>query len=101
MPQVETIQETESSVEVKQPKMYKVVLHNDDSTTMGFVIAILTKVFHRTVDEAVEITKNIHFNGRDIAGSPYTKEVAEEKVSETVSFARANGFPLVATAEEL
>lgn len=101
MPQVETIQETESSVEVKQPKMYKVVLHNDDSTTFGFVIAILTKVFHRTMEESIEITRNIHFKGQDIAGAPYTKEVAEEKVNETISFSRANGFPLVATAEEL
>jgi ATP-dependent Clp protease adaptor protein ClpS len=101
MPQVETIQETESSVEVKQPKMYKVMLHNDNSTTFGFVIAILTKVFHRTMEESIEITQNIHFKGQDIAGAPYTKEVAEEKVSETISFSRANGFPLVATAEEL
>lgn len=100
MSQVETIQEVETSVDVKPPSLYKVILHNDNSTTFDFVIAILVRVFHRTVQDSVEITMSIHNTGRGIAGGPYTKEVAEEKVLETINFSRANGFPLVATFEE-
>lgn len=97
----QVIENTETSVEVEEPKLYKVLLHNDDKTTFDFVIMVLIKIFHRTFEEAVDLTKDIHINGQGIAGSPYTKEIAEEKTTETLSYARANGFPLVATYEEL
>lgn len=101
MPQIEVIEEVTETIKVYIPKMYKVLLHNDNSTTFEFVIQVLIRIFHKSLDEAVEITKLIHNTGQGIAGSPYTREIAEEKTSEAISFARANGFALMATYEEL
>jgi ATP-dependent Clp protease adaptor protein ClpS len=81
--------------------MYKVLLHNDDTTTFDFVIAVLMKIFHKTAEEAIEITKAIHVEGKGVAGAPYSREIAEEKTLETISFSRANNFPLTPTFEEL
>ncbi len=101
MPEIEVIEKIDETIKVHIPKMYKVILHNDDKTTFDFVIMVLTTIFHRTIDDAISLTKEIHVNGQGIAGSPYTHEVAEEKTSETILFARANGFPLMATFEEI
>ncbi len=101
MPNTEVIEKIDESIKIQVPKMYKVLLHNDDTSTFDFVIAVLTGIFHRTVQDAEEITKAIHVTGQGIAGSPYTLEVAEEKTLETISFSRANNFPLTATYEEL
>ena len=101
MAEIEVIEQIDETIKVQIPKLYKVILHNDDTTTFDFVILVLTRIFHKSIDDAFEITKNIHVNGQGIAGSPYTHEVAEEKTAETISFSRANGFPLTATFEEL
>jgi ATP-dependent Clp protease adaptor protein ClpS len=99
--QIEIVEEVSETIKVNIPKMYKVLLHNDDRTTFDFVIMVLCRIFHKNIDDAVAITKHIHENGKGIAGSPYTKEIAEEKTQETIAFARANGYPLTATIEEL
>jgi ATP-dependent Clp protease adaptor protein ClpS len=101
MPQTEVEEKIDESFEVKVPKMYKVLLHNDDTTTFDFVIAVLMRIFHKNIEEAIEITKEIHVNGQGIAGAPYTHEVAQEKTLETISFSRANSFPLTPTLEEM
>ena len=101
MPEIEVIEKLDETIKVQIPKMYKVLLHNDNTTTFDFVIAVLVRIFHRTEEDAVEITQAIHNNGQGIAGSPYTREVAEEKTLETISFARANNFPLTPSFEEL
>jgi ATP-dependent Clp protease adaptor protein ClpS len=101
MPEIEVIEKIDETIKVQIPKLYKVILHNDNTTTFDFVILILTRIFHKSVEDAVEITKNIHVQGQGIAGAPYTHEVAEEKTTETIEFSRANGFPLTATFEEL
>jgi ATP-dependent Clp protease adaptor protein ClpS len=101
MADIEVVEKIEETVKVKIPSMYKVLLHNDNTTTMDFVVMVLVKIFHRPVEDAISITMQIHHKGQGIAGSPYTKEIAEEKVNETVGLARANGYPLVATYEEL
>jgi len=101
MPEIEIIEQINETIKVQIPKLYKVILHNDDTTTFDFVIAVLTRIFHRTAEDAIEVTKNIHVSGKGIAGCPYTKEVAEEKVLETISFSRANNFPLTPTFEEI
>ena len=95
------IEKEETTTIVREPNMYKVLLHNDDTTTFDFVIMILTQVFHRTLEDSVEITKAIHVEGTGVAGAPYTKEIAEEKTNEVLTLSRANGFPLVASFEEL
>ena len=91
----------EEHLELRVPNLYKVLLHNDDTTTVDFVIHILMRIFHRTIEDAVDLTQVIHETGIGIAGSPYTKEIAEEKALETIAAARANGYPLIATFEEL
>ena len=101
MPEIEVIEEIQETIKVQIPKMYKVLLHNDDTTTFDFVIAVLMKIFHKTAEEAIEITKAIHVEGKGIAGAPYSREIAEEKTLETISFSRANNFPLTPTFEEL
>ena len=101
MPEIEVIEKIDETIKVQIPKMYKVLLHNDDKTTFDLVIAVLMRIFHKTAEDAIIITKAIHETGQGIAGAPYTREVAEEKTLETVSFARANNFPLTPTFEEL
>jgi len=95
------IEKIEEDIKLQVPKMYKVLLHNDDTTTFDFVIAVLLQIFHRDIMDAVEITTAIHETGQGIAGSPYTREIAEEKTMEVLNFSRANGYPLTATFEEL
>lgn len=99
--ELEVIEKVDETIKVKIPKMYKVLLHNDDTTTFDFVIAVLMRIFHKTAEDAILVTKSIHETGQGIAGAPYTKEVAEEKTLETIALARANNFPLTPTFEEL
>jgi len=101
MSEIEVIEKIDEQIKVHIPKFYKVILHNDDTTTVDFVIHVLTRIFHKQMDEALVLTQIIHETGQGIAGSPFTKEVAEEKTLETIAAARANNFPLVATFEEL
>ena len=93
----EVISETRD--EIDEPPMYKVLLHNDDYTTMEFVVEILMLVFNKTPEEAVEIMLNVHQKGIGICGV-YTYEVSETKVNTVHDLARENGFPLKCTMEE-
>ncbi|MBW2012226.1 MAG: ATP-dependent Clp protease adapter ClpS [Deltaproteobacteria bacterium] len=93
----EVISETRD--EIDEPPMYKVLLHNDDYTTMEFVVEILMLVFNKTPEEAVEIMLNVHQKGIGICGI-YTYEVSETKVNTVHDLARQNGFPLKCTMEE-
>jgi ATP-dependent Clp protease adaptor protein ClpS len=101
MSETNVIEKIEENIQVQEPKKYQVILFNDDRTTFEFVIGILVGIFHKTFEEAYEITVNIHNAGQGIAGGPYTKEIADEKVSETINYSRSNGFPLTAIAEEI
>ena len=91
----------DSSVKVvmKVPKMFNVVLFNDNSTTVEFVILILTRIFYKSFEEAQEITLFIHNNGSGVAGT-YSHEVATQKRNETIKIARANNFPLRCEIDE-
>ncbi len=91
--------ELDSNLEVSEPKKYKVILLNDDYSTMDFVIDVLTKVFRKTVDQATQIMLNIHNNGREVCGI-YTHEIATTKVAQVKTLAREKGFPLKAIMEE-
>jgi ATP-dependent Clp protease adaptor protein ClpS len=83
----------------QDPKLYKVVLLNDDYTTMEFVVNVLEHIFQKTPAEAYQIMMHVHVNGRGIAGV-YPWEVAETKVDNVVTAAREAGFPLKAVTEE-
>lgn len=89
----------EHNYELEEPKKYKVLLLNDDYSTMDFVIEILTKVFRKSLKESEQIMLNVHNNGKAICGV-YTKEIALTKISQVKSMARKAEFPLKAIAQE-
>ncbi|HVC20112.1 MAG TPA: ATP-dependent Clp protease adaptor ClpS [Vicinamibacterales bacterium] len=84
--------------DVREPVLYKVVLHNDDYTTMEFVIRILEEVFLKPPAEAYRIMMAVHTQGRGQCGV-YPFEIAETKVATVHDLAREHGFPLRASAE--
>ncbi len=84
---------------VREPRRYQVLLHNDNYTTMEFVVEVLTGIFHRTTEEAMAITLAIHEKGLGVCGV-YTEEVAETKVVQVHDKARRAGFPLRCSMEE-
>ena len=86
-------------VQKKEPTLYKVVLLNDDYTTMDFVIQVLEDVFQKSPAEAFRIMMQVHVNGRGIAGV-YPWEVAETKVETVSTMARDAGYPLRAALED-
>ena len=89
---------TEERKETKEPQLYKVLLHNDDYTTMEFVISILETVFHKSTPDATKIMLNVHHEGVGVAGV-YTKEIGETKISVVHQLARKNEFPLRCSME--
>lgn len=82
----------------RRPRLYRVILHNDDYTTMEFVVYVLMEVFNKSRTEATQIMLHVHTKGKGTCGL-YTFEVAETKVSVVASKARENGFPLKCTME--
>ena len=92
-PDVEEIVDSEIDHELKEPPMYKVMLLNDDYTTMEFVVEVLVYVFQKSPEEATRIMLNVHRKGVGICGV-YPFEVAETKVNTVETLARENGFPL-------
>jgi len=86
-------------VTASEPKRWKVLLLNDDSTPMEFVIAILIEIFKHTQDAAKDIMLQVHETGSGIAGT-YSFEIAEAKAVEATNQARQNGHPLQLKLEE-
>ena len=80
------------------PRRYKVIFHNDDYTTMEFVVDALKTFFHKTDAEAVHIMLTVHKTGAGVAGV-YTRDVAETKAQQVMEYARENGMPLLLTTE--
>ena len=83
----------------KRPQLFKVVLHNDDYTTMEFVIEVLEKIFKKSPAEAFRIMMHVHTRGHGMCGA-YPYEVAETKVGLVHDRAREQGYPLRASMEE-
>jgi len=81
---------------VKTPKMYAVILLNDDVTTMDFVVDLLIKVFHKSTVEASAVMMQVHENGQGIAGV-YTYDIAVTKKIQSDRMASEQGFPLKLT----
>lgn len=81
------------------PPMYKVILHNDDYTTMDFVVEVLVNVFGKSLEKAEQIMLNIHHKGKAICGI-YPREIAETKVDTVHNLASSKGFPLKSTMEK-
>ncbi len=92
------VTETRKKEKLKKPPLYKVLFHNDNYTTMEFVVAVLKEVFHRSESDAVQIMLNVHRNGVGVAGV-YTYEVAETKIRTTEALAREHEYPLKLSME--
>src|SRR2546430_8971734 len=92
------VTETRKKEKLKKPILYKVLFHNDNYTTMEFVVAVLREVFHKSESDAVGIMLNVHRTGVGVAGV-YTYEIAETKLRTTEKLAREHEFPLKLSME--
>jgi len=99
-PETEEQLASKTEEEVGEPPMYRVLLHNDDYTTMEFVVELLMHIFKKSIEEATRIMLNVHRNGKGVCGV-YTYEVAETKVAMVHELARERGFPLKSTMEKV
>jgi len=85
--------------EVTEPPLYRVLLHNDNYTTMEFVVEVLIYVFNKSVEQATRIMLNVHHNGIGMCGI-FPFDIAESKVDAVGTLARDRGFPLKCTMEK-
>ncbi len=90
---------TETKKKLEKPPMYKVLLHNDDFTTMEFVVFVLNTVFKKSPPESVVIMLKVHNEGVGVAGV-YSYEVANMKASKAMNLAKAREFPFLCTVEK-
>jgi len=84
---------------LQEPKLYRVLLHNDNYTTMDFVVKVIVAVFHKAAAEATKIMLDVHQKGHGVVGV-YTYDIAVTKVSQVHEMARQSEFPLRASCEE-
>jgi ATP-dependent Clp protease adaptor protein ClpS len=99
MPKIDIEAELDYALELEEPQLFKVLLHNDDYTSMEFVIDILVNTFHKTLAQAEQIMLLIHEKGKAICGV-YSFEIAQTKAHQVKEKAKQNEFPLLATIEE-
>ena len=98
-PEIEQEIVSDTNEDLQEPPMYKVLLLNDDYTTMDFVVEILMYVFHKSIETATQIMLNVHRDGKGLCGV-YTFDVAETKVLTVEALARERGFPLKCAMEK-
>ena len=91
---------TDQKTKTTEPPLYKVLLHNDDYTSMEFVVLILEKIFNKSTPEATRIMLNVHHQGIGIAGV-YNKEIAETKMAIVHDLAQKNEYPLRCSMERI
>ncbi len=84
---------------VKKPKLYKVLLHNDDYTTMEFVIYVLQSIFGKSENDAMAVMLKVHKEGHGVCGV-YTHEIAETKAQKVIELAKEEGHPLLCSIEQ-
>jgi ATP-dependent Clp protease adaptor protein ClpS len=92
-------EELDLALELEEPKMFKVFLHNDDYTSMDFVVEVLMGIFHKSHAQAEQIMLQIHEKDKAVCGI-YSFEIAQTKVEQVKQLAKQNEFPLLATIEE-
>ena len=98
-PEIEEEVISETRDDIDELPMYRVLLHNDDYTTMEFVVEVLILVFRKSPEDSVEIMLNVHHKGVGICGV-YTYEISETKVNNGHALARQHGFPVKCTMEK-
>ncbi|ERI90020.1 ATP-dependent Clp protease adaptor protein ClpS [Clostridiales bacterium oral taxon 876 str. F0540] len=94
-----TLVKEEQKIKVNRPKLYKVIMHNDDYTTMEFVVEILRDIFNKSVPEATMIMLDVHKKGSGIAGV-YPYDIAVTKITQVHNEANQKGFPLKLSLKE-
>ena len=99
MPKIDIEAELDYALELEEPQLFKVLLHNDDYTSMDFVVDVLTGIFRKTHAQAEQIMLQIHDKGKAICGV-YSFEIAQTKAHQVKEKAKQNEFPLLATIEE-
>jgi len=93
-----TLIEPRSEQKLERPRLWRVLLHNDDYTTQEFVVFVLESIFHKPRAEAFTIMMSVHRSGMGVAGV-YTRDVAETKLTSTRQAAEEHEFPLLVTME--
>ena len=96
----ETQVRIESKLNICEPAMFAVVLHNDDITTMDFVVELLVRVFHKTTAEGAAIMMSVHERGKGVAGV-YTYDIAVTKKQQADVISREHNYPLKLTVDEV
>lgn len=99
MAATQTKASSQTRFRMKEPSMFNVIMHNDDETTMDFVVMVLQRIFRKSEQDAEIIMLKIHNEGAAIVGT-YFKDIAVSKARYTMELARQNGFPLQLTTEE-
>jgi ATP-dependent Clp protease adaptor protein ClpS len=84
--------------DLREPRRYKVIIHNDDFTTMDFVVMVLMKVFHKSQAEAEQLMLQVHHSDQAVVGI-YSYDVAQSKIQWATMMAREEGFPLRLTCQ--
>jgi len=90
----------DEDLDTSEPDEYRVILLNDDFTTMDFVVAVLMSVFHKNIIESTKIMLDVHKKGRGVVGA-YTYDIALTKINRVHSLAKENGFPLKCIMEKI
>lgn len=91
--------DSEQENEIVMPRMYRVLLHNDDYTTMDFVVEVLMSVFHKPAAEATKIMLDVHKKGQGVCGI-YSYDIASTKIARVHCISRQREFPLRCSMEE-
>ncbi|MBP3210997.1 MAG: ATP-dependent Clp protease adaptor ClpS [Prevotella sp.] len=98
MPQEQSSVRERQRTDLREPRRYKVIIHNDDFTTMDFVVMVLMTVFHKSQAEAEQLMLQVHHSDQAVVGI-YSYDVAQSKIQRATMMAREKGFPLRLTCQ--